>query len=392
MSSQTPTLSDVVAHLERRYPPATAESWDAVGLVTGDPAQPVRKVLFAVDAVAAVAEEAVEWGADLVVVHHPLLLRGVHSIAADEPKGALLHRLVRAGCALYAAHTNADSATRGVADALADVLGVVDTRPLVPAPAGGDLDKHVVLVPEEDADRIIDALSRAGAGAIGDYERCAWTTTGTGTFVPLDGADPAIGTVGEVAQVRETRVEMVAPRHLRSAVVAAMRAAHPYEEPAFDVLELAPPATSTGLGRLGRLEAPTTLRAFAERVAQVLPATPQGVRVAGDLDAEVETVAVLGGSGDSEIASARAAGADVYVTSDLKHHPVSDARELDTLRGDGRPFLVDTAHFASEWPWLRYAAEDLASDVAGAGGEIEVRVSTLRTDPWTARFASPDRD
>jgi len=287
MTSPTPTLSDVVAHLERRYPPSSAEAWDAVGLVTGDLGQPVRKVLFAVDPVAAVAQEAVGWGADLVVVHHPLLLRGVHSIAADEPKGALLHRLVRAGCALYAAHTNADAATRGVADALADVLGVVDTRPLVPAPA---------------------------------------------------------------------------------------------------------PATGTGLGRVGRLSAPTTLRGFAEHVARVLPATPQGVRVAGDLDAQVETVAVLGGSGDSEIGSARAAGADVYVTSDLKHHPVSDAREIDALRGDGRPFLIDTAHFASEWPWLRYAAEDLVADVAGTGREIEVRVSTLRTDPWTARLASPTLD
>ena len=287
MSPQTPTLSDVVAHLERRYPPVTAEPWDAVGLVAGDPAQPVRTVLFAVDPVAAVADEAIARGADLVIVHHPLLLRGVHSIAADEPKGALLHRLVRAGCALYAAHTNADAATRGVADALADVLGVVDTRPLVPAPA---------------------------------------------------------------------------------------------------------PATSTGLGRVGRLSSPMTLRDFAEHVARVLPATAQGVRVAGDLDAQVETVAVLGGSGDSEIGSARAAGADVYVTSDLKHHPVSDARELDALRGDGRPFLIDTAHFASEWPWLRYAADDLVSDVADAGGTIEAWVSTACTDPWTARFASPARD
>lgn len=289
-----PVLSDVVAHLERRYPPATAESWDAVGLVAGDPTQPVLRVLFAVDPVAAVVDEAIAWGADLVVVHHPLLLRGVHSIAATEPKGALLHRLVRAGCALYAAHTNADSATRGVADALADVLGVSGTRPLVPA----------------------SAVSEPGVDGVG------------------------IG------------------------------------------------AHATGLGRVGRLAEPTTLRAFAEHVAQVLPATPQGVRVAGDLDAVVETVAVLGGSGDSEIASARAAGVDVYVTSDLKHHPVSDARELDVLQGDGRPFLIDTAHFASEWPWLRYAAEDLVADVAADGAALEVRVSTVRTDPWTARFAS----
>lgn len=386
----TPTLSDVVAHLERRYPLRTAEPWDAVGLVTGDPAQPVRKVLLAVDPVAAVVDEALAWGADLIVTHHPLLLRGVHSIATTDPKGALLHRLVRGGCALYAAHTNADAAQRGVADALADALGLVETRPLVPGAPAGTYDKHVVLVPDEHAQAVVDALADAGAGALGAYERCAWTTTGTGTFRPLTGAQPAVGEVGKVEEVPETRVEMIAPREARAKVVAAMRAAHPYEEPAFDVLELAALPTTTGLGRVGRLVTPTTLRAFAEHVARVLPATAQGVRVAGDLDAQVETIAVLGGSGDSEIPTARAAGADVYVTSDLKHHPVSDAREQGLL-ANGRPFLVDTAHFASEWPWLRYAALDLSDDVAAAGGIVEVRVSELCTDPWTARFGGHDQ-
>ncbi|WP_456788592.1 Nif3-like dinuclear metal center hexameric protein [Cellulomonas sp. P5_C5] len=384
----SPVLADVVRLLERRYPPSTAESWDAVGLVTGDPAQPVGRVLFAVDPVAAVVEEATAWGADLVVTHHPLLLRPVHSIAATTFKGALLHRLVRSGTALFTAHTNADAAAGGVNDALAAALGLVGTVPLDPAPAQA-LDKHVVFVPVADAERLVDALAAAGAGAIGEYTRCAWTSTGEGTFTPSDAASPTVGSAGEASRVVEARVEMVAPRRLRSSVVAAMRAAHPYEEPAFDVLELATWPGATGTGRVGTLGEPTTLRAFADTVAAALPATAQGVRFAGDPDGRVERVAVVGGSGDSFFDAVRASGVDAYVTADLRHHPTSEVRERAEHEGSATPFLVDVAHFASEWPWLAHAARALEQDAAAAGTTVETRVSTVSTDPWTGRAASP---
>jgi len=199
--------------------------------------------------------------------------------------------------------------------------------------------------------------------------------------------------------VAEARVEMVAPRRLRAAVVAAMRAAHPYEEPAFDVLELAEQDGPTGIGRVGRLVQPMTLRAFGARVAAALRPTAQGVRVAGDLDADVSLVAVVGGSGDSLFDAVRASGADVYLTADLRHHPASELRERAEFERDersrtspsiasiARPFLVDVAHFASEWPWLERAAADLVTDCAGRGTTVVTRVSTLRTDPWTVRLA-----
>ncbi|MBD8077511.1 Nif3-like dinuclear metal center hexameric protein [Cellulosimicrobium arenosum] len=292
-------LGGVARSLDALYPPSTAEDWDAVGLVAGDPDAPVRKVLLAVDPVEDVADEALEWGADLLVTHHPLYLRPVHSVAATTFKGALVHRLIRGGCGLYVAHTNADAARRGVADALADALDLLHRTPLVPAPGSG----------------------------------------------------------------------------------------------------------LTGTGRVGRLAEPTTLRAFAERVASVLPATVQGVRVAGELDARVESVAVVGGSGDSLFDAVRASGADVYLTSDLRHHPVSELRERarresrtggapgaggpdGTDREAATPYLVDVPHFASEWPWLRYAAQDLVRALAERGTSVETRVSTTVTDPWTARFAS----
>ncbi|MDM7831489.1 Nif3-like dinuclear metal center hexameric protein [Cellulomonas edaphi] len=283
----SPLLADVVRALERRYPPGTAESWDAVGLVVGDPAEPVRRVLFAVDPVVAVIDEAAEWGADLVVTHHPLLLRGVHSVAATTYKGALVHRMARNGIALYAAHTNADAAVGGVADALAAAIGLVDTSPLVAASEGAE----------------------------------------------------------------------------------------------------------TGIGRVGTLREPVPLREFATRVAGAVPATAQGVRFAGDPDGVVARVAVVGGSGDSLFDAVRAAGVDAYVTADLRHHPASELREravFEAPTGPSTPYLVDLAHFASEWPWLAHAARDLEADLAAAGTTVETRVSTLRTDPWTGRAAPPE--
>lgn len=387
------TLQNVIEGLERRYPPRTAEAWDAVGLVVGDPQQPVRKILFAMDPVSTVVDEALEWGADLIVTHHPLLLRGVTSVAATTAKGAIIHRLIAAGCALYTAHTNADSALRGVNDALADAVGLIDTEPLVPA-AGDDLDKHIVFVPAEPENlvlEIVDAMSAAGAGEIGDYSGCHWQVTGTGSFRPEAGANPAIGVVGETEFVTEHRLEMIAPAARRAEVVRAMKTAHPYEEPAFDVFNLAQLPAQIGLGRVGRLPEPVTLEEFARRVAAALPATEQGVRVAGDPDAMVERVAVCSGSGDSLFNQVRSANVDVYLTSDLRHHPASEARET-ALLGSGKPFLVDTAHFASEWPWLEYGAQDIASDLAATGHEVQVRVSTRRTDPWDFRVPSPGTD
>ncbi len=267
------TVGDVVATLEAAYPPGTALDWDAVGLVCGDPQAPVDRVLLAVDPVLSVVDEAVATGAQLLVVHHPLLLRAVHSVAADTPKGRVLHRLMAAGCALYVAHTNADAARDGVNDSLAALLGLSGLRPLEPAPADG-----------------------------------------TG---------------------------------------------------------------ATGIGRVGTLAEPMTLRGFAELVARRLPATAQGVRVSGDPDAVLRTVALCGGSGDSLFDAVRASGADVYVTADLRHHPASEAREH---RGDGRPFLVDVAHWASEWPWLERCAGVITTAL---GPGVSTHVSTLSTDPWT---------
>ncbi len=375
-----PSLGDVVDLLHHWYPPATAESWDAVGLVAGDPDAEVRRVLLAVDPSPQVAQEAVQWGADLLLVHHPLLLTAVSSVAATTPKGRTLHTLLTGGCALLTAHTNADQAVGGVSEAMAEALGLADVEPLLPAPAPR-LDKLTTYVPAPAADAVRAALAAAGAGRIGDYEGASFTSPGEGRFRPLDGASPTIGEVGRDEVVEEVRVEVVLGRAVRSAVVAALLAAHPYEEPAFDLVELADPGrTTTGTGRIGDVE-PTTLRDFAGVVDRALPATAHGVRVAGDPDRVVRRVALCGGAGDFLLDHVAGTDADVYVTSDLRHHRASEFLELAAL--EQGPALVDVAHWAAEWTWLPVVRTKL---VEALGDTVETRVSTINTDPWSFRI------
>ena len=370
------SLAAVVAALEARYDPALAESWDAVGLVCGDPDVDVDRVIFAIDPVAATVDEAIEERMDLLVTHHPLFLDGVHGVPASDPKGRLVHRLISAGCGLFVAHTNADRAYPGVSDALAAAIGLDVTDPLEPAHTT-PLDKIIAFIPSDAVQLLVDALSAAGAGTIGDYSRAAFLNRGIGTFIPETGANPVIGVLGCVEEVDESRIEMVFPRSRRAAVVQALRSTHPYEEPAYNIVELATlPSTRKGLGRIGELGRPQSLRAFAEQVADALPATAGGLRIAGGLDRQIRTVAVCGGSGGSLIETARQAGADAFLTSDLRHHVVSESRESSDLS------LLDAAHWATEWPWLPAAAGLLRQDMGDA--VIDITVSTLRTDPWNA--------
>jgi len=371
-----PLLSDLVDLLHGWYPPDTADGWDAVGLVHGDPAAEIGKVMFAVDPTLEVAREAEAWGADLLVVHHPLFLKPVHGFAATTPKGRTLATLSGAGCALLTSHTNADRAVGGVSEALGTAVGLTDLAP-VSASWDGPLDKVTVYVPVADAERVRRALADAGAGRIGDYDQASFSTQGEGRFRPLDGASPTVGSVGTAEVVEEERVEVVLPRGRRTAVLATMLAAHPYEEPAYDVVELADPGTAaTGAGRIGNV-AETTLRGFAERVAAALPATSHGVRVAGDLDRVVRRVAVCGGAGDFLLDAVLRTDADVYLTSDLRHHPAAEFLEKDG------PALVDVAHWAAEWTWLPQVRARVAEAV---GDTVETRVSTQCTDPWTHRI------
>ena len=348
-------------------------------------------MLFAVDPVAAVVDEATAWGADLVVTHHPLLLRPVHSIAATTFKGALLHRLVRAGIALYTAHTNADAAAGGVNDALAAALGLVGTVPLDPAPAEA-LDKHVVFVPVADAERLVDALAAAGAGAIGEYTRCAWTSTGEGTFTPVRrGVARRSGPPGRRRAWSRRASRWWRRAGCASAVVAAMRAAHPYEEPAFDVLELAswpgadrhrPRRDAGGADDAARVRGHRRRRAARDRAGRAVRGRPRRSRRARRRRRRVGRLVLR-----------RRPRVGRRRLRDRRPAPPPRVRAARARGARGlvrTPYLVDVAHFASEWPWLAHAARALEQDAAAAGTTVETRVSTVSTDPWTGRVASPE--
>lgn len=364
-------LADVVGALDEAYPPRLAESWDSVGLVCGDPDDALESVTVAVDATPAVVDEVPAGG--LLLAHHPLLLRGVDTVAASTPKGALVHRLIRTGRSLFTAHTNADSASPGVSDALAHALGLTVEAALEPRTVAPDLDKWVVYVPRENAEAVQAAVFEAGAGHIGDYSHCSWSVSGIGQFLPHEGATPAVGSVGTVEKVAEDRFEVIAPARIRAAVLAALRAAHPYEEPAFDILRLLPAPGDTGLGRVGALARPEPLRDFVSRVDAALPRTAWGVRASGDPDMAVSRVAVCGGAGDSLLTTVAGADVQAYVTADLRHHPADEHRRASGVA------LVDVAHWASEFPWCEQAADLLRSRF---GAALPVRVCTIRTDPW----------
>lgn len=376
-------LADIIAALEQAYPPALAESWDRVGLVAGDPEAEVHTVAVAVDCTDAVVDDALAAGAQLLLVHHPPLLRPTDTVATTHPKGRLLHKLITAGCALYAAHTNADSARPGVNDALCETLGLTPRAPLVPQAVA--LDKWIVTCPPEQMDEVLDAVFAAGAGEFGGYSGCAFTHTGRGQFKPEDGTNPTIGTVGEVERLAETHAEFIAPRNLREKVRTALLRAHPYEVPAYDVLESDAGsntgdngAKAAGLGRICTLDKPRTLRELTHDFAARLPRTVGGLRAAGDPDMLVHTIAVCSGAGDAHLSDARRVGADVYVTGDLRHHPVDEHLRL------GPPAVIDVPHWAAEFPWCAQAA-----GILSVATGVDTTVIERSTDPWTVHAGGP---
>ena len=372
------TVADVLAALDQRYPPALALEWDNVGLQVGDPAAVVTSILWAVDPTDDVLDEAAHLGADLVITHHPLLFRPMTALTPDTRVGRRALRLAREGRALICVHTNADAAVPGVSDALAEALGLENLRPLRPH-GGRRVDKLTYFVPRASHEDVLDAVLSAGAGSIGAYDWCAFTSEGIGQFRPLAGANPAIGAVGTVEYVPENRVEVVMDTAVRERVVAALVAAHPYEEVAYDVVATYARRSDTGIGRIGTVT-PTRVGDLASRLSAALPATARGLLMAGDPDVHVTTVAVCGGAGDDLLADARAAGAELFVTSDLRHHLAQDHR------ADGGGALIDIAHWAAEWLWLPRASERLAADLAPHA--LSMTLSTQVTDPWTHHLPS----
>jgi dinuclear metal center YbgI/SA1388 family protein len=369
------TVRDWLALVDAHWPTATASAWDAPGLHVGDPAREVARVLVALDVTPEVVEEAASVPGTLLLAHHPLLLRGLDRVTPSTPGGAMALRAAGAGIAIAAAHTNLDVARdgTGTSDPVADVLGLVDRRPLTTELRDGGRVKLVTFVPPSHTERVLDAVAVAGAGRIGAYERCSFRVRGTGTFTPGEASDPFSGTVGAPSSAEEDRLEVVVPRRAVGPVVAALLTAHPYDEVAYDLVPLVDGAT-VGFGIVGRLPTPRPLAEVAATLRAELP-SPH-LRVGGDRERVVELVATVGGSGGSLAVAAVAAGADVLVTGDMKHHDTLD------LLAQGLA-VIDAGHHATEVAAMPAWIDALRLDAADVGLRAPVLASTLDTDPWS---------
>lgn len=361
-------VSDWLELLDEWYPPAWAEEWDNVGLQVGDRSRRAERALVALDPTAEVVGEAADKGCGLLVAHHPLLFRPLSRLDVDEPVGRTLAAALSGGVAVVACHTNADVASPGVSDALAEALDLEVTG-VLDETAAGERVKLVTFVPADATAKVLDAIAGAGGGVIGEYTHCSYRVSGTGTFLPSDRARPAVGERGSLNEVEEDRLEVVVPRDRLRAAALAMVDAHPYEEVAYDVYPLAS-GGGLGLGRVARPRSPLTASALADVCRERLGGS---VRVAGKDDVDVRNVALCGGSGASLIPAALRAGVDAYVTGDVKHHEALDAAS------DGLT-VIDAGHHGTEWPFVPHLAGRLAT--AGLG---EVLVSEVSTDPFSPR-------
>jgi dinuclear metal center YbgI/SA1388 family protein len=357
------------------YPPAQAASWDNVGLQVGDPAWPVERVMVTLDVTEPVLAEAGEVAHTLVLAHHPLLFRPLARLTPETAAGRLALRAATLQLAVAAAHTNLDVTNDGAGtnDPLVSLLGLTDVQPVTTELREGHRLKLVTFVPPEAVEAVLDAVSTAGAGRIGDYERCSFRVEGTGTFRPLPGTDPYSGSgVGQDASERELRFEVELPRTHAGAVVAALLDAHPYDEVAYDLFPLLDGAT-TGFGRIGELPTPLRLEDLAERIRLGLPAPH--LRFSGDPDREVVRVAIVGGAGDSLVDVARMSGADVYITGDLRHHVALDAVGLGLQ-------LIDAGHHATEVAAMPAFERRVEAAARAVGLRAPVVASRTPTVPW----------
>jgi dinuclear metal center YbgI/SA1388 family protein len=358
-------VKDWLAMLEGFYPRSWAEPWDRVGLQVGDASWPAERVLVALDPTSQVVADARNLGCGLLVTHHPLIFEPLERLTLEDPVARTALEAAEGRVAVAACHTNADVAVPGVSDALAEALGVEVTGVLHATEAGSRV-KLVTFVPPEATAKVLDALAGAGAGVIGEYSHCSFRVRGTGTFLPTESAHPAVGERGVLNEAEEDRLEVVVPRERMTAAVQALVDAHPYEEVAYDAYPLGG-LSGMGLGRVGRMPQPVAAGELADRCREALGGS---VRLAGPSDREVRTVALCSGSGAGFAADALRAGADAYVTGDVKHHQALDAVAAGLT-------VVDAGHHGTEWPFVAHLAGRLRAEGLG-----EVLVSEIRTDPF----------
>jgi dinuclear metal center YbgI/SA1388 family protein len=363
------TINELAKALEEWAPPWVAWERDNVGLQVGDGTRTLRSVLVALDVTPEVVDEAVKKKVNLIVSHHPLLFRLPKTITAGDPQGKMILRLLENGIAVYSAHTNLDFVKGGVSFSLAESLGLKKISFL--SPLTERLVKIVVFVPVGHVGQVSRAMSSAGAGIIGEYSDCSFQIRGTGTFRGSSKTNPFLGKKETLETAEEVRLEMIAPRGKLTGIVQAIKQVHPYEEVAYDIYPVLNPDPNYGMGAVGELAAPVTLIKFLKTVRQRLKAG--SIRYTGQPGRIIRRVAVCGGSGSELLNEAIAAGADAFVTADVRYHTFHDST--------GRIALVDAGHWETEHHILSTLAGMIRKAAAAMRSRLDVTVSRTSTNP-----------
>ena len=362
-------LATIIAAIERIAPLSQAESWDNVGLLAGDPKQDISGILLAIDYTAAVAEEARAKKCDLVIAYHPPIFHPLKRVV----EGSLVFDAIRRGMAIYSPHSALDVAEGGTNDMLADVLGLTDRGPLRSGELKATEYKLVVFVPVEAVERVSRALFEAGAGNIGQYGSCSFRSSGTGTFFGHEGARPAVGQAARLEQVEEIRLETIVPIAGVNAVLRALRASHPYEEPAFDLNVLAPAADGKprGMGRVGSM--PATARGdLFDRIKRELGV--DHLLIAGPTEGSVSRAAACAGSCGDLLDDAINAGAELYLTGEVRHHDAVKAAAAGMT-------VVCTLHSNSERAVLKRVKKRMEE----TAGMPPIWIGEMDRDPFSVR-------
>jgi len=363
-------IKDIAEQIERIATLKLAQDWDNVGLLIGDAQRNVKNILLTIDITGEVVAEAKRLKTDLIVSYHPVIWDGLKKITTDGP-AAVVYDLIRLGIAVFSIHTALDSAAGGVNDGLAEIVGITDAKPIgdyVEDPRGDNY-KLVVFVPANSAAEVSNAVFAAGAGFIGNYSNCSFTAQGTGSFLPQEGASPTIGKKGKLEKVPEIRFETIVPAGKLVDCITAMRKAHPYEEPAFDVFKLYNSQGKFGLGRIGRLNKPTRLSKITERIKKYTGAKAFGI--VGKENKLVRKAAVCAGSCGKLINLVIAQKCDLYLTGELKHHQALAAQEAGLT-------CVCLSHTISE----RFILKKLAKQLQKLAKQVTIKISKKDADPF----------
>ena len=364
-------IKEIAQAVEEIAPLGLAQDWDNVGLLIGNPNKTIKKILLTIDTTQAVVEEAKSQKADLILAYHPIIWDGLKRVTADG-ETAHIYDLVKSGISVFCIHTALDVAAGGVNDALADILGIENAEPIgdyVADPAGPQY-KIITFVPEADVNKVANALYEAGAGAIGNYSHCGFKSDGTGTFKPLVGSNPTIGKRGKLETVNEIKLETVVASDKVAAVIAALRANHPYETPAFDVFQHCDIENKIGLGRIGTLKQPLSMQ---KAIANIKAATGcNAVGIVGPQRRSIQKAGVCAGSCGKIINSVIATDCDLYLTGELKHHQAIAAQEAGLT-------CICLSHTVSE----RFALKNLAKQLKNHLKNATIRISKKDKDPFT---------